>query len=227
MISIFSLTNIDRTIYENIRLVLVSLGHLPDITQFNNTTQYQAAKQVIKGSAKALINIHGTGVAESRDKKQSHTIIINRKVITPTNIGGGTEHFEANKNNAGETSSFTKKKYPQKSTNISYEVRIITNSMKIERLLTGIIFSSLGYHKSLKVMDGNSLGLKTVQCIFGGTVNVTSTDFTERIFNYNLVDVWLDDTEEVLNTEVPILTDIELNIKGNAPDTSEVRLDIR
>jgi len=215
MINIISLETLDRTIYEHLRRELVKRGHLPDITTFNSKETYKTAKNTIKGTTgKYLIEIFGLGASESRDKKQSHSIIINRKPIVPSELGGGTEYFTPNKN--GEViESYTKGKYPERSADVGYEVRIITNTVKVDRIITDVIFKALGWSKNIAtIVDGShNLDTKTVQCVFTGDVNVTSTDFIEKIYNYTLKEVWLDSTAEVYEGTIPVLKHIDIKVK--------------
>lgn len=228
MINIISLEILDRTIYEHLRLELVKRGYLPDILAFGTKEEYNAAKEVINNTDGIyLVDIYGLGASDSRDKKHAHSIIVNRKPIIPSSLGGGTTYYTPNMNGE-EIENYTKGKYPERSADVGYEIRIITNSVKLDRILTDIIFKALGWSRDIHTMekDSDDMGIKTVSCVFDGDVNVTSTDFIEKIYNYTLKDVWLDSTAVTYEGTIPVLKHINIDVKEQTSGEPIIQIDI-
>ena len=82
-----SLQNLDRTIFELIRLRAVANEAIPDITSFAGLPQqvnaaYQAEKESMLANNKTVIELYGTSVAAIRDTKTQEKIVIDRKALS-------------------------------------------------------------------------------------------------------------------------------------------------
>lgn len=230
IIPVISLESVDRTIYEHIRLELVRRGFLPNKWDFQNDKDgYEAAREVIKNDPnKFLIDVFGTGASESRDKKHSHSLVVNRIGISPSDLGGGSEFYKPNTNDQDEVENFTKGKYPDTASNLNYEVRVITNSIKAERIIFSVLTKALGYTKELATVTSgsNTLSSNTVTCKFEGTVDVTSTDFIELIYRYNLKDVWLEEGVTEYEGTIAVLKNIKIKVGDDKDDTDLTQTEV-
>ena len=85
---------IDRGIFEAIRLLLVSEGLLPDITLYPDTptglANYLAAKETLKASIfdNEIVEIKGVGASYKRGKKVTSTIFVDRTGEDKGDVGG-------------------------------------------------------------------------------------------------------------------------------------------
>lgn len=206
-----SLETIDRTIFELLRTGCVSYGILPDWRVMVGTTlqdkqaAYESAKTTIR-TTKEIVEVFGIGSAESRDAKLINRITMARKSTKMGNVGAsGVVGFEKRPDG-----NFNKFKYPDSTVNIAYEIRTISKKTQYERIMSNIVSSRLGRRTALKSVDSNwHFTGEDFLIEFAGAVNVSSTDFIEWIFNYNVLDVWLDDSylgEKI----VPALTTINI-----------------
>lgn len=204
-------TELDRTVYELIRLKLVASDLLPDITLYATAVAYESAKIAHVAAGKKLVEVFGVGSSEARDKKASHRIVVDRKATSTGTLGGGTPYYVPIAVAEGEDPRFQKKIRPEMSSNVNYEVRLITNSTEMDRLCSQLIYASLGIRRHTKLLTGGVLGSKMGLIVFGGETNVSSTDFTERLFQYGFPDVWLDVTSYD-DREVASLTSIKFSL---------------
>ena len=221
MIYTYKLEEIDRTLFELIRLKLVKYGLLPDITQYTSLQDYKSAKDAIESSGKEVVEIRGVGTAEARDTKLSHEIIIDRKGASVGVLGGypATQFVEDTENG-----TLSKQYLPDATNNIEYEIRVISNSIKYERILSQLIYQTLGIRKYHKVVENyNSFLDKEFFMTYNGDIDVTSTQTKERLFRYMVNDVWIgsDDIESLLIrdnivplTSVTFITSL-IDLKGN------------
>lgn len=111
----------------------------------------------------------------------------------------------------GQTPRFKKKVRPDASSTVTYEVRLITNSTVMDRTCTEAIYGSLGMRRYTKLLTGVELGNKTALLVYGGDTNVSSTDFTEKLFIYSYPDVWLSATGYV-EREVSAMTSVTFSV---------------
>lgn len=215
-----TIQEIDRAIYESIRLGVVEAGRLPDWRSMAGTgttkqANYEAAKSVLRATV-SLIEVVSIGSFNSKDEKTLNRISINRKAITNGSIGtAGVHEYIPNGN-----STFNKLTYPDSSSDIAYEVRVITDKTADERLCGTILNKALGKKRAITLFDDNFAPntAKYFMLEFTGSVDVSNADFREVIYNYSVRDVFIDEVEE-LSTVVP-LTTVTTNFKGNITDFS-------
>lgn len=205
---------IDRAIYESIRLKVVAEGRLPDWRSIAGTgttkqANYEAAKAALRATV-TLIEVVSIGSFNSKDEKTLSRISINRKTQTNGSIGSaGIEEYKPNGNG-----TFNKVTYPDSSTDIAYEIRVITDKTADERLCGTIINKALGRRKALTMFNDDFTPNTDYFLIeFTGSVDVSNESFREVIYNYTVRDVFIDETNE-LSTVVP-LTTITTHIKGD------------
>lgn len=204
-------TELDRTLFELIRRRLVVLDLLPDVTLYTTAEAFSAAKTAHTTAGKTLVEVFGTGSTASRDRKESHRIVINRKGTAEGTIGGRTVYYEPKEVEVGEPARFNKKRRPEETVMVNYEIRLVTNSTEVERKCSSAIFSALGIKRYVQMFNGNTFTNKSALLIFKGDAEVNSTDFIERLYMFGYLEIWLDNTSEDLG-EVAALTDIQVSI---------------
>ncbi len=185
---------LDRTIYELIRRELVSIGALPD-RKILSPTQYAQALSILRAEG-SLIELFGQGSLEARDKKEVSRITILRKNTQLGTLGANhISEFKPTLNEQDEVVSFDKMKQPTRSKNVVYEIRSIALSTQKERLMIQAISKALGFDYvnlvdpiTLEDVEGELVLLNML-----GDVDVSVMDFTERLFTYAFMDIWVDE----------------------------------
>ncbi len=212
MIQELDIEAIDRTIYEVIRLALVSGGHLPDITTIQSEADYRTAKETISASNVQLIEVFGVGSAEARDEKIPCRIVIDRKTGSIGKLGGyPAVKFE--KTGTGATAKFKKSYLPESSINLEYDIRGISNSAKNDRIISNIIYSSLGVRRYLNVIE--DYNVENDACFllnFNGDADTSSTEMKERMFRYVAMDIWIKMGAQVIRDNIAALTSINFQV---------------
>lgn len=205
---LYSLDELDRTLYELLRLELVSAGLLPDITVMANEAAYIAAKAAIRAANKEVVEIFGVGAAPARDEKTTSKIVIQRKGVVGGSIGANNLVHYRPYVAAGNVNKFRKIKYPSMTKSIRYEVRIIASGRDTEVILTNILYKVLGQQKCLNAFDGvSAFGSKKFVLNYDGDVDLNGGGaFMERLFSYSINDIFID-TETVISSNiVPMIT---------------------
>lgn len=209
MITPVGIHEIDRTVYERLRLALVASGYLPNITSYSTETEYTNAKSAIHLSKGGVIEVMGVGAAESRDAKQSTKIVIDRKGADIGTIGGfPATQFEK----VGDT--FTKRNLPDTTMDLNYDIRVISNSVKFERIATEAILAAFGMRKYIPItVEYNQDSKDVILMNFKGDVDVSAAGMRERLFKYSAMDIWIkmyDD--DVVRANIPPLTSVSFQV---------------
>ena len=206
---IFKLEEIDRGIFEALRLKLVSGGYLPDIALFqNDSAGYDAAKKLIAQNG-TLIEVVGVGDISARGELHLNKIFIDRTDGRPGNIGGfATKTYLPNTLDPEKTDIYLN---PTSSDNITYEITYITNLTRVDRIIYQAIrnvFKRNGYVYGIK-QDGTRTA-KGFEFYYRTEMDKSGNKFMEKTFMYEAVDVFIEEME-FLETVVKI-TEIEAGI---------------
>lgn len=216
------LENIDRLFFEHLRLKIVSAGYLPDIAAYGSVEAYNAARVTLFNSLQlqklTLVDLFGTGTWENKGEKTDSKITIERRGINSGKTGffGGFQYMPVfDEADSTKQVGFTKKKMPEGTANIEYEIRYVTSTVKMERILIGLIHSVFGMStKELPgVKEDGSFLDETATIISNGMVDVKNDEFIEGFMRYTAQEVYLENGDETDDeTIIPMLTKITANM---------------
>lgn len=245
MIPVVSYTELDNMFFETLRLAVVEAGYLPDVTSFNtpdrqtNSANYKAAKEALRQASK-LTEVFNTGSFEAMGEKTINKVVIVRGSKNIGTIGGwpGTQvvldkaqwddgrlwdtYNESDSvENRNADSTFTKSFLPDNSSNIDYQIKLITNNANWDNILSSIIDNVIPQKRFLNTVDdyGNYTD-KAVLVRSLGDVNISAFNFMERTFRFRVHDVCIQNPK-VLRTNIPVMSTVEFFVWGN-PDMSEL-----
>lgn len=225
------LSEIDRAVFENIRLELVRINLLPDINLYATATDFEAAKEVLRQlqADKQIAEVVGIGSPYDRSEQTTARITVDRKKESPGTIGGqGATQHEMYNPSLGVT-RFRKTMFPVSTKDILYEVRLLCNSVAKERVLQGVLNKALGTSKVLLGVDEN--GDRTSESFvlrrgIGMNMNIISNNF-EWMFQFTAVDVWVEENELVYDNIVPLeQVLIGLSTKSILEEDKELEVEI-
>jgi len=201
---------VDRSITEHLRRRAVELGFLPDVTLYSSSVDYAAAKEALKitNNLKSIIEVYGIGASETRDDKSDAKLFLDRAGETVGTVGGWPEEFYT-KNIDG---TWNKYKMPDMTYDVMYELRTITTNTQIDRTMDSIIRRVLGARKYIKLIDANGVDTNIVILVlFKGSADVSGDGYLERVYKYEVNQVWLEEPE-LLAENIPPLTSYDANI---------------
>lgn len=201
----FSLSQIDRSLYNHLRMGLVYAGMLPDISDFIGTgdnDSYQMARTAIKQHEEVtgipLIDIFGVGTGESREAKTDNKLILNRSTVVSGSIGSNyTSRMEKDGN------KWVKKRNNDSTIDITYEIRTLADKTAYDRQLTEMVFGILGTSRFLYAFQDYDLpeNKRMFYVEYGGDVNVSAVaDTIERMYRITVRDVFLAPFEKLQGT---------------------------
>jgi len=201
----------DRSVYERIRLKLVALGYLPDITAYATITLYDAAKETLKLTLpyKKVTEVFGIGMWRAKSCIEPNMIIISRKSETKGSLGGFPEVGFVKKLDG----NFDKVQYPRHTKNLMYDIRVITSDIYWERVLTTLIEEVLGTEDYLPMVDpttGAPLA-EAYMMLQTANLDMSSVEFLERMYKYTLKDVFVTEAK-IIRANIPPLTRIDFGL---------------
>lgn len=216
---------IDNAVFEVLRKALVENSYLPDITTYTDIADFEAQKEVLRQAQtdKQIIDICGVGTAYAHGKKTTCKIIIDRKREYDGYIGATGTNFYQKYIDTENKNKFKKMLMPANSKNIEYEIRIVSNNIKKERIMKELIDNAIGSYSNLKCVDedGNETDdtfvIKRTDLIKVATID----NITEWVFDYLVRDVFVEEPKlvtdaiaELIEVNTILITDNEnINLK--------------
>lgn len=195
----FTLEQIDRAVFEAIRLELVAQGYTPNITLHTTEIAYNTALQAIKTSGKQPINIYGVGEWRAKKELKYNTIIVERVNRTLSGLGyHGEVYYTLNGSN-----KYDKKQTPYETAQLAYDVTVVCDNVSSERVLQKILYAALDVAKTLQGVNTNGTNTTNTFLLFRqSVVNQSGADFIEYIFRYNTSELFLE-TDKIIEADLP------------------------
>ena len=203
------LEEVDRAIYEAIRLKVVAGGYLPDIVITGTGDAYNTAKENLKATLpdKELIEIFGVGSMENKGQLRSSRITIDRTKEAEGDLGGFPSTKFESYDDAG-TKKFKKLLYPSGNYDLEYDVRVICISTRYERLMSNFVRTALKKRGYLDAIGDNGASIgEQIFIEMIGMSDMSNEDFIEKVYKIRVNGVWLEEFEE-LSTNIPELKEI-------------------
>lgn len=201
MIAALTLDDIDKTIYEAIRLQCVAYGLLPDITI---SSDYELEKNLIAAERGGYIEVFGQASWFSRGKKMTNRFVVDRHTITKGDIGGGFTLTEEYVDDNGDT-RVRVWKAPQQSKDILYEIRFVGLDNTFELVSHQILTKALSDNKYIKCLSGreNTADLE-FQIYLQNSYDASNLEFHERVWNFKVPNIFFYEGYEIIKDTVKI-----------------------
>lgn len=208
-----TLTTLDRTIFELIRLKTVAFGYLPDwrsisgVSLADKQNNYEVAKIAIRDDNKQIIEVFSVSGQKAKESKSLCKIVIDRKGLSQGNLGAfGIRTFVEN-----QSGNFDLYQLPHKSMDVNYEIRLLANKVEYERIMEGIIFETFLYSPIFRAVDwanGWTFTKELIEIEVNGSSDLSDEDFVEKLITLTVKDVWLSglETQEIIRSAVPLTT---------------------
>lgn len=142
-----NLSEVDRTLYEHLRLALVAAGYLPDITSFSDSTLYEQALEALRASGD-LVELMGVGHREDRDEIVPGRVVIDYAGSSEGSFSAFPEYCYERIGN-GATSTFDKFAFPDEIKDVGYDIRTISTTRAQDRKIHEVVNKVLGFKRYL------------------------------------------------------------------------------
>ncbi len=214
MTTLLTYEEIDRAIYEQLRLAVVAAGFLPDITLYNTQNAWIAARNALRTSLPdgQLIDVFGVGAADDRDEYTLSKFIINRTDETNGNIAAGGYEWERNGN------VFKEQYTPQYSTDITYEVLFNAPNTRYERIMSNIMNATFSKIKQLSACneDGTFDQTKKFYIKLFQKFDNSVAQYTQKTYIFRVEAVFLLTETTSIIENISSITSIDFKIYAHA-----------
>lgn len=205
--------NIERGIFERVRVVAVNLGFWVDETIIQTPQQLQQAILLLESTPNGVaIEIIGIGDYQARGEKPKNCILIDFDSGGSGEVGGvGRISYEKQLESINQ--SYKVWGIPSQTENLNFSLRLIAENTKNRRLAEKIIRASLPRKAYILGILEDGTNTKNGFWCFGGNYQDVSEGNKygiERIFSYTVSNVFLEEPKD-LGTIKPLL-EINLNI---------------
>ncbi len=181
-------TQIENGIYEAIRLKLVELGYLPDITNFlpdseANHTNYLAAIQAIKDTGKKVIFIENEGSYQAREELQENTIVITLEDADQSATGTKSEPeytYDAGNGN------YKKEITSNGLYDLQYRVTMFSYDSTYKAIMEDVLRQVLGFRKVITALENDASPVGEFWLWYRSYLNLDSAKFMERAFLFDV-----------------------------------------
>lgn len=217
------LDTLDRTVFEMVRKSVVAAGRLPDWRTIvgadvnEKRLNYKTAKNVMKSGGTDVIEVFGHGGARNRGIRYANTIVIDRVSTAKGTLGAyaiknlsdteGDDDFSSDFGGTG-SNQFSETRLPHRSYDISYQIRYFSDNIFNLNLMEGLLFNIFNISPYIQILQPNSWDINpqiSVLTTVGNTLDLTSPEYLEKIFQVEMMDYWVYDTN-IISTYVPLNT---------------------
>lgn len=207
--------NVERSIYEVIRLALVSQGYIADeLLYLNNQAGWETAMAQIANTKGFAIDLFGVGSNQSKETKRVPRMVIITDRVAEGDIGTDYAPFLV----TDPTQSLIQGQMalaPTETVNIQFNINLVCNSIMQERVCNSIIFMALGRKKYIPLYSDDTQLFFVVQTNYYNLVD-TDEGTIEKAYVYEARDLYLEDST-VISTVVAI-NEITTNINISKSD---------
>lgn len=211
---------IERTLFEFIRLRLVAMGYLADVSAYQppsgaNQTAYEAALQAIRAGGKEVIEPYGIGGNEKRGEKRVNKIWINLRQLNTGSVSLWGESLDPN---SGNPLVFDRTFFASSTSNCIYDIRSSCDKSEYDRICTqailqGLTASRVGQAFPIVRNDGTQDGTRWILVRLINSTDIRQPQFFERLYTFEVQDVWLDAWGYVpYITGIPQMTEQTVNV---------------
>ncbi len=202
-----TLDQIANGFYETLRLALVALEHLPNITEYADLNAYKAAKDAIKATG-VLIDVSQPGSNEDRDRTKMNIFYINEKEHSMGSIGGGKFSFEDYVDPEDDKRKFRKMIQPARTRDIGFEIRYKNEDKSVQNIMTGILGKVFGERKTINSYNDDGTVAGDFLINYRGTLDMADGRKLDKRAMYVCLDMLIYEPD-VAQEGIPEMTDIQ------------------
>lgn len=179
---------IENGLYEIIRLKLVSLGYLPDVTNYlpNNISGWETKVQEIKDAGNKLIFVENSGSYRGRENLEENCIVIDQEDSAPSQTG--TKSISEYTYNES-TEDYTKETTTNGLFDLQYRISIVCYDASYLAIMQDVIRQTLGFRKKIESIDNDTNVTGSFWCWRGNYLRLDGSKFMERAMLFNIPSV--------------------------------------
>lgn len=185
----FTLAQIERSIFETIRLRLVADGYLPDRLSFASDSLFRNALKSRETAHTPTIEVINDSPFSVKGGLSYSRIIIEQTKTRKGNVAGGSSLVYEN----NEDGTFDKLRYPSHSVHLEFDVRYITDKKNIDRYCFSLLQDLFGggYHSYKGLNQDRTWTEHSFATKFSSGFNVSDKEFLEKGIIFEVRDVFI------------------------------------
>lgn len=209
--------NLETSIHETIREVLVDNGYMVDLVPLlqgaASTTDaavisaYKAQTKTIKDTKGFAIELYGVGSSQAKGEKEVPRIVIVSRNMVSGEVG--LLNIPYNTQDILAPDKLVEVVGPSELSTLKFDVHLISNNAQQDRVLTAILSRALGQRKNLLLLPSKEDYFLVQQNSFYDLPDVNQ-GIIERIYTYDIPDVLT--YEDIVKTQVALINTIHLDI---------------
>jgi hypothetical protein len=213
---ISNVETVDRTIFEMLRIKFTEAGLIPDYVNYTGTDAQNKARFKLERDAliasTGMVDMFGVGNSEHMGEETFNRIVIIRRDILIGGVTSQNAYFFDLAPTTGVQNSYIKSTYPNETATIDYDIRLLSENTKFERIIQNITYKAIGsngfkpsYNKVTGKLDGEDISISQI-----GYVNMNRVGAIEYSFRLQVSDVYINEPEVV--EVVPMITSIPYSV---------------
>lgn len=202
---------IERSLFEAIRLKLVSHGYIPDIKTF---TQDQAGNDSYKAAVASIagpIEAFNSGSALSKGVEAVPRIVCITRRVMPGDIGKRVDNnFRVN---PIDPDAVIKDEPPYSSSNLHIDIEIVSNTARQDRIINAILAEAIGGTMGyINVYDTTTNERFFIRQFNFYDLPDTENGILKRVYSYEVPDIYL--TDGMSTPNYPLIKEITAQINA-------------
>lgn len=205
--------DVQRSIFEAIRLVCVAEGYTPDIVAIGeNQSAWDTALKNIVTTKGFAIEIFGASSNQAKGIKKVPRITIHPKRIIPGDIGMDSYQGYV-KQDPNDPDKYIKFMPPFDLFNGYFDIHLISNTGKQDVVLNAILFRAIGTRKFIPLITEPGQVFFILQQDYYETFDLLEGS-SEKITSFQVPDLMLGNEEEISVAKIKEV-DVEIDATGN------------
>jgi hypothetical protein len=211
--------DIERSIFEIIRLKLVEEGYLANIKSYtqnqNGANAYKAANNAIASTKGFYIEIFGAGSQQAKGEKTVPRIIIQPQRALPGDIGQPITSIEKGGN------SYTQFKHPFTTSNYQIDIKAVWNTVVQYRIINAILAETVSTRNYIPFYNAavptDNFFMENLNTGYDASDSEQGT--TESVYMFQITDINLRNPQTI-KSNGPLITQITTEIRQGIPNNS-------
>lgn len=202
---------VERSIFEELRKLLVAEGYLPNITNYtmgspSSTAQYHAALEAIVTAKKFAAEVFGHSSSQEKGIKRVPRIAIIPRRILPGDTGAPPEGYITE--DPLDPDNFVKIVTSAEAANFQLDIHLVSSTAVQDRFLNAILSKAIGQKRYLKFYDDPTQRFFIKQYNYYDLPD-TMEGVEEKVYSYEVSDLYL--YEEIVNNRIVPTIEITMN----------------
>lgn len=217
--TLLSRKNIENGLFRALNLELAERDHFPDLSLIADKTAFDTAIAALKSGGNTIIGLKNVTTPDNKDNDHYNIINIERVGAYNGRYGKNIKFFvQQGEETPDENTLYDLHELKGRVHDVEYALRIITKDNDVDIAVNEVINTALEDRSYIKSYDDSWTEGQEFLVRYQGEVNVSGSDYIERIYTYMVYDVWEHDSK-IIRQNVPSTKYIEMKMNDDVVGT--------